>query len=74
MCGEALKSKLAFRGAHMKYTPKFLRGMLLSMIREINAVFQVKERIHVPEVPAVLPGRAGAVGGRVLRVGGGFQR
>ena len=40
----------------------------------INAVFQVKERVHVPEVPAVLPGRAGAVGGRVLWVGGGFQR
>ena len=40
----------------------------------INAVFQVKERVHVPEVPAVLPGRAGAVGGWVLRVGGRFQR
>lgn len=40
----------------------------------INAVFQVKERIHVPEIPAVLPGRAWAVGGWVLRVGGGFQR
>ena len=36
MCGEALKSKLAFRGAHMKYTPKFLRGMLLSMIRKMG--------------------------------------
>ena len=23
----------------------------------INAVFQIKERTHVPEVPAVLPGR-----------------
>ena len=36
MCGKALKSKLASRGAHMKYTPKFLRGMLLSMIRKMG--------------------------------------
>ncbi len=36
MCGEALKSKLAFRAAHMKYTSKFLRGMLLSMIRKMG--------------------------------------
>lgn len=37
MCGEALKSKHAFQeGPHMRYTPKFLRGMLNSLIRSMG--------------------------------------
>lgn len=40
----------------------------------INAVFQVKKRIHMPEIPAMLAGRARAVGGRILRIRGGFER
>ena len=33
----SFKKQTCFSGAHMKYTPKFLRGMLLSMIRKMGA-------------------------------------
>ena len=37
MCGEALKSEIAFReGPHMKYTPELLRGILRSLIQKLG--------------------------------------
>ena len=37
MCGEVLKSKIAFQeGPCMRHTPKLLREMLVSMIRKMG--------------------------------------
>lgn len=49
MCGEVLKSKLAFRAAHMKYTSKFLQGMLLSVIRKMGEHPEQYVRLHIPD-------------------------
>lgn len=37
MCGEALKSKIAFQEElHMKYTPVLLQGILRSLIQKLG--------------------------------------